>query len=78
MKLVDLDPKLTETTLRFRCPACGEHRISIPVGAQTQAVPPIWAAHGTVENLTVTPSIDALTPPCRWHGFVTNGEIVTC
>lgn len=77
MKLTDLDPKLTATTLRFRCPACGDHCISIPIGGQTQAIPPVWSAQGNVENLTVTPSIDARTPPCHWHGFVTNGVVVT-
>lgn len=78
MKLVDLDPKLTASTLDFRCPACGEHRIAIPIGPGSVFPSKPWDATGTVENLTVTPSIDAHTPPCRWHGFITNGEISTC
>jgi hypothetical protein len=78
VRLAELDPKLTDGRLRFRCPACGEHQISIPVGPVFQAVPPIWSVAGTLENLTVRPSIDALTPPCRWHGFITNGAIETC
>jgi len=34
----------------------------------------------TFETLTLTPSI-LRTPEkggCGWHGFVTNGEIITC
>ena len=53
MKLADLKPKLTDTALAFTCPACGEHRIVIPV--------------------------DRTGPgPCRWHGFITDGETSTC
>lgn len=79
MKLTDLDPKLTDTTLGFRCPACGEHRIMIPIAPGSPVSGNPWKATGTVENLSVTPSIDAETRPnCRWHGFITNGEMLTC
>lgn len=37
---------------------------------------PRWtiAAGTTLEDLTLTPSIDAGEPSC-WHGFITNGEV---
>jgi hypothetical protein len=72
MKLSDLDPKLTPSQLRFTCPLCGEHAIVIPLSG-----PHAWGHSGTVADLTVRPSINALTGRCHWHGFVTNGAIVT-
>lgn len=81
MKLSDLKPKLTDTTLTFRCPACGEHSISIPVDrtGPGSATPPVWTARGELATLTVRPSIDATTgPSCRWHGFITDGEATAC
>lgn len=37
-----------------------------------------WERAGdTFETLTLTPSIQRMDPDgCRWHGFITNGEIV--
>lgn len=38
----------------------------------------VWQRTGdTFETLTLTPSIQRMEH-CRWHGFVTNGEIKTC
>lgn len=34
-----------------------------------------WTINGTLENLTVTPSLDA-SASGHWHGHITNGEIV--
>ena len=37
-----------------------------------------WQRTGeTFENLTLTPSILRIGG-CAWHGFITNGEIITC
>ena len=80
-RLVDLRPKLTDTSLTFECPNCGEHFIVVPVDrtGSGSATPPVWTAKGGVENLTVRPSIDASTAPsCRWHGFITDGEVTSC
>lgn len=80
MLLQDLDPKLTENQLRFKCPACGEHYIVIPVDRKGlgAACPPVWTARGDLPQLSITPSIDARTPPCRWHGWITSGAVTTC
>jgi hypothetical protein len=44
--------------------AAGDHRM--------------WDVTGTPPNITVTPSIDDRWPSNPWHGFITNGELVTC
>ena len=39
---------------------------------------PRWTMSGTgLNNLTVVPSIAVDSPNC-WHGFITNGEVITC
>jgi hypothetical protein len=35
-----------------------------------------WSIAGEFENLTVTPSVDG-SRGGLWHGFITNGEIIT-
>jgi len=42
-----------------------------------------WHREGdTIDTLTLQPSVQRMNPPelggCRWHGFITNGEAVTC
>lgn len=41
-----------------------------------------WQRTGdTFDNLTLTPSIQRVPINegyCSWHGFITNGEIITC
>lgn len=75
MRLSELDPVLKGGKLRFRCPACQQHQIVVPVGETASYS--VWSLAGEISNATVRPSIDATTPPCRWHGFITNGEIET-
>jgi hypothetical protein len=37
-----------------------------------------WQRTGdTFETLTLSPSIQRLSG-CKWHGFIRNGEIITC
>lgn len=31
----------------------------------------------TFDILTLTPSILRIKPSCGWHGFITNGEVIT-
>lgn len=71
-KLTELEPKLTENYLRFDCPTCRTHSIRIALKGEEA----LWTITGTLENLTVTPSINAETPPiCKAHFFIINGEI---
>lgn len=39
---------------------------------------PLWTRQGdTFEMLTLTPSILRTLPEgCKWHGFITNGEVI--
>ncbi len=40
-----------------------------------------WQRSGeTFETLTLMPSIRRLSSPCdcRWHGWIQNGEVITC
>jgi hypothetical protein len=80
--LSKLDPKLTEGTLVFDCPACGPthpwhgHKIRVGFDAQHhEGNGCFWEKTGTtIKDLTLTPSIDG-TPKCNFHGWVTNGKV---
>jgi hypothetical protein len=76
----------------FRCP-CGraDHgpdsdRIYVSFANPLDGGPPYtspgepaWQRTGdSFETLTLTPSILRVLAPCRWHGYVTDGAIVTC
>lgn len=36
---------------------------------------PLWTWDGNQENPTITPSINVIG---RWHGYLTNGKLITC
>lgn len=36
-----------------------------------------WTTTGEAPNLTVTPSINDLDERAPWHGWITNGELVS-
>lgn len=89
MRLVDLNPKFldehggrTGAGVQFDCP-CGCESpcyISFDVALDGQKSDGhVWRRVGdTFDTLTLTPSIQRLQPcPKQWHGFITNGEIVT-
>ena len=67
-----------------KCPcACGRSfsvHIDNPPDGQGQSNPggPAWHCTGDgFDNLTMAPSIQRMDPDgCRWHGYVTNGEVV--
>lgn len=47
-------------------------------GAHISPGQPTWERKGEAfETLTLTPSIQRLDN-CRWHGFITNGEVRPC
>lgn len=63
-------------TLNMTCP-CGCGRVHcIPVH-KGEKLPGHWLWDGNREKPTLTPSILA-TVGCRWHGYLTNGEFVSC
>lgn len=95
MKLSDLDPgfiqrSTTDATrigVHFLCPACRRQQLYIPTA--DPAARCNWGVSGELENLTLTPSVDARHVngtgdagdpfvECRWHGWVRNGEAITC
>lgn len=81
MKLVELNPHYGETDgirthVIFDCPRCQQHQITVPIPPHEKA----WQVIGdSFENLTLSPSIDHDSPVmnCRWHGFITDGDITT-
>jgi hypothetical protein len=71
--------------ISFDCP-CGQgDRVAImfenplDCGARLEGRHAYWRRDGaTFEDLTLSPSIQRADPGgCRWHGFVSNGEIRT-
>lgn len=93
MKLIDLDPHwlVTESGrlgmgVMFECPHCREDRLGVwfanPLDNGSPAAPehrplPRWQRSGdTFETLTLSPSINAESHG-HWHGFITNGSIIT-
>jgi hypothetical protein len=93
LKLVDLNPQFLDSSdgakgvgVAFDCP-CGnheeDHRCYVPFAVSLDgrrvAQPPErgWQRTGeTFDSLTLTPSIQRMGD-CRWHGFITNGEVLT-
>ena len=75
----------------FLCPACwtanggavGTHSVICwfrdrGVADTMSPGPARWPATGTgLDDLTLTPSV-LLTSGCRWHGFVTAGQVTSC
>ena len=65
------------------CPKCGsDHELFVPFNNPIDGKGPYhsrtgWERKGeTFEDLTLTPSILRIDR-CKWHGFITNGEIIT-
>jgi len=73
----------------FDCPGCRKHTIAVhfdkPLDGGRARSTRSWDRTGeTFDTLTLTPSIlESISNGAGaliecWHGFVTNGEIVTC
>ncbi len=77
-------PRRDGMGILFDCP-CGAdgERVCIPfanpLDGGPQYGPTGWRRVGdTFETLTLTPSILRSDPDgCRWHGFITNGEVIS-
>lgn len=72
--------------LLCNCPCGCNHQLYVPFANPIDGSPPLEPAYGwqrtgeTFETLTLTPSILRGTARggCGWHGFITNGEVITC
>jgi Family of unknown function (DUF6527) len=71
----------------FLCPKCKDHFLAVwfanPVDGKEPFVRPGLAAEhrwtrvgDDFETLTLTPSISVVAG-CKWHGFITNGDVKT-
>lgn len=61
--------------IAFRCPCGCGLQSWLPVNRADVAC---WDWDGNRERPTLTPSILQSGLPCKWHGFLTAGEFVTC
>jgi hypothetical protein len=69
--------------LGFTCPCGNGEGVCLPLenpldgGPRVEGFHAYWRREGeSFETLTLTPSIQR-RDVCRWHGFITSGEIVT-
>jgi Family of unknown function (DUF6527) len=78
-------PKRTGVGVQFDCP-CGnhdeDHRCYVPFEHPIDGGPVLerkgWQRTGdTFETLTLAPSI-LRVGGCGWHGWIRNGEVITC
>lgn len=65
-------------TLVFDCPCQAGHQLHIPINGAPRA----WFVTGTgLDNITLDPSLSVMggngDKEC-WHGWIRNGEVVTC
>lgn len=76
-------PRREGVALDFDCPCGCGHRVCVsfanPISGGDPAHPTNWQRTGdTFDTLTLMPSILVTTPGgCGWHGYVTNGAIIT-
>lgn len=81
-------PERDGVGVEFDCP-CGDHAedhrcyvpFANPIDGGEQLESKGWQRTGdTFETLTLTPSIlrNPIRGGCGWHGFITNGEVITC
>lgn len=79
--LSELDSKLTDNQLSFLCPACPgfPKTHSIVVGFKKgyeSAGGDLWDRAGeSINDLTVSPSIDATKGHCLFHGWIRGGMV---
>jgi len=81
-------PLITGVGVALDCPCgvCGDE-LYVPFSVALDGTPrsegshPGWEREGdTFEILTLKPSVLRIqsTGNCGWHGFITNGDVVTC
>jgi hypothetical protein len=76
-------PRREAVGVSLNCPCGCEHDLFVPFANPVDGLGPIYPGRGwqrtgdTFETLTLTPSIQREYPARCWHGFITDGEIVT-
>lgn len=59
--------------LYFCCPTPSACLHGLPVHAMSRTR---WNWDGNDDKPSLTPSVQCLVDGCRWHGYITNGELV--
>lgn len=76
-------PRREAVGIDMDCPCGCDRRLYVPFLNPLDGGPPAHPGHGwertgdTFETLTLKPSIRRMDG-CKWHGFLTNGELVEC
>lgn len=66
--------------MAFVCPCgCGEHDfvVAAPAGGADEANR-AWQWDGNLESPTLAPSVYRVGAACKWHGWLTKGEWISC
>lgn len=77
-------PRREGVGLACNCPCGCERGLYVPFANPLDGGPPLeprgWERKGdTFETLTLTPSILRVgSDSCGWHGFITDGAVVSC
>ena len=66
--------------IAFRCPCRCGYRSWMPVRSPGEPHRGTleWEFNGDLASPSTTPSILQSGLPCKWHGYLTNGEFVPC
>jgi hypothetical protein len=60
--------------IAFRCPCGCGYQSYLPVAIGERG----WQWNGSMEAPSTTPSILQSGLTCKWHGYLTDGEFVSC
>jgi hypothetical protein len=61
--------------IAFRCPCGCDYESWMPVHPDN---PESWHWDGNRDAPSLTPSVLQSGLPCKWHGYLTNGEWLPC
>jgi hypothetical protein len=77
-------PRRERVAISFDCPCgrgervCVEFSNPVDGGGPTRSDGHTWHRDGdTFETLSLTPSLQRMDE-CRWHGYLTRGELIPC
>lgn len=79
--VVDVNDQPHGHVIHYTCPSGSGRLCGVPMLAPDDVKPATmgtcWQYDGNIDRPTLQPSIQCLCEGCRWHGFITNGELVT-